>query len=430
MCKTGYKHLTLKQRKIIELFLNEDAKLVAIANEISKDERTIAKEVKKHRYLYVRSNAKNKCGLQATCRKTRLCPVCVSGKCKYCSLAKCSMICDDFQEFPECQRVSKFPFVCNGCPSLKECVLPKYFYKADQSHLQYQSNISDIKLGPKISEVQMAMLDKLISQGVKNNQSIEVILKSQGLPMAPSTVYNYINNHYLTVKNIDLKRKVTYKQRYTSKPKAKPINYDYLQSRSYGDFSLFILDNPGINLWQLDTIEGVKGENEAATLSLLHTKSNLQLYFLLKSICQEQVSKVFNHLKASLGDDLFRETFECIVTDNGKEFKDPLSIETSSITGEGLIRVFFCEPRRSDQKGKCEKNHVHFRECFPKGKSMNSLTTKKLHYISNQVNNYPRKLFQFHSPYQVASTMLNEKVLKMNCLSFVQATDVNLSSTI
>ena len=37
MSKAGYKHLTLKQRKIIELFLNENAKLVAIANEIFKD---------------------------------------------------------------------------------------------------------------------------------------------------------------------------------------------------------------------------------------------------------------------------------------------------------------------------------------------------------------------------------------------------------
>ena len=63
MKTTGYKHLNEKQRDVIEFYLNENAKLSSIAAEVNKDARTISKEIKRHRYLYVRANAKNICGL-------------------------------------------------------------------------------------------------------------------------------------------------------------------------------------------------------------------------------------------------------------------------------------------------------------------------------------------------------------------------------
>ncbi len=51
MKATGYKHLNHKQRSIVELYLNKDAKLMSIAKEVTKEERTISKEIKNHRYL-------------------------------------------------------------------------------------------------------------------------------------------------------------------------------------------------------------------------------------------------------------------------------------------------------------------------------------------------------------------------------------------
>ncbi|MEG1151213.1 MAG: hypothetical protein RSC93_13880 [Erysipelotrichaceae bacterium] len=48
--------------------------------------------------------------------------------------------------------------------------------------------------------------------------------------------------------------------------------------------------------------------------------------------------------------ELFKEIRSIILTDNGSEFHDPLSLETSLITGEQLIHIYFCEPRKSDIK--------------------------------------------------------------------------------
>ncbi|MEG0959507.1 MAG: hypothetical protein RSE60_00340, partial [Erysipelotrichaceae bacterium] len=105
-------------------------------------------------------------------------------------------------------------------------------------------------------------------------------------------------------------------------------------------------------------------------------------------------------------------------------------IETDPITGEKLISIFYCDSRHSEQKGKCEKNHEHFRECIPKGHSINPYTHADTNYISNQVNNYPRKMFSYQSPYEISKVFLNEKVLELNRLHFIQHNKVVLKHLI
>ena len=143
-----------------------------------------------------------------------------------------------------------------------------------------------------------------------------------------------------------------------------------------------------------------------------------------------EVNRIFDAIKFYLGTSLFRETFTIILTDNGSEFHDPLSIETDPQTGEKLIDVYYARPRRSDDKGKCEKNHEHFRECVPKGASMDSLSKKDVNYVSNMVNNYPRRKFNYNSPYELALLFLNKKVLELNRLKHLSKNVVDLQPII
>ena len=422
MCKGS--QLSLKQRQILESLLNEGTKLCDIASELHRDPRGIAYEIKTHRQLFVRKNQRNKCGIQDKCKKVRLCNDCDSGLCKYCSHIHCDSICPDFCELPDCKAIRRFPFVCNGCDSIKSCHLPKLYYKAQVAHNEYKDNISLHKKGPKADEIKLKELDEIISEGVRKGHSIEVILHVHGLSIAPSTVYRYINQNLLSVKNIDLKRKVRYRPRTTDKPKANPMEYDYLKGRTFEDFAKYILENPSANLWQMDTLEGKKGGS--AVLSLLFTKTNLQLYFKISAICIEEVTRIFNGIRNHLGNDLFKETFECILTDRGRENKDPISIERDDQTKEVLTRVFYCEPRRSDQKAKCEKNHEHFREMIPKGKSMDNYGQKTINHVSNQVNNYSRRSLNYHSPLECSLSLLHKKVFELNNLHVLSPEKVTL----
>jgi transposase len=174
----------------------------------------------------------------------------------------------------------------------------------------------------------------------------------------------------------------------------------------------------------MDTLEGKKGGS--AVLSLLFTKTNLQLYFKISTICIEEVNRIFNGIRRHLGNDLFKETFGCILTDRGKENRDPVSIETDPESGEVLTRVFYCDAQRSEQKGKCEKNHEHFREMIPKGRNMDRFGQKTIDHVSLQVNNYPRGSLNYHSPLSCTMNLLNKKVFELNNLQLIPTKKVIL----
>ena len=222
-----------------------------------------------------------------------------------------------------------------------------------------------------------------------------------------------------------------YKTRSSSKHVVIPINYDWLEGRRYEDYIERIEnEDVSINKWQMDMILDKQGNDEKCILSLLHTRLNLQLYYLLKEKSMLAVQHAFEIIKDVLGPELFSMTFPIILTDNGSEFHDPLSPETDAYTGEKLISIYYCKARRSNQKGKCKKNHEHFRECVPKGKSMNALTQKDINYVSDMVNNYSRKSLNYNSPIYIATLSLNKKVLSLNKLTHLNIEQVKLTPII
>lgn len=427
-----YKHLSLDERTIIEHSLaNPDLKLKVLAKKLNRDPKCIRYEVTNHRQLRIRSNQKNKCGLQNNCCINRLCSDCLNGKCKFCRHDNCNEICPSFTSEPNCKRLKRWPYVCFGCTEISKCKLPKYFYYADIANKEHLHSICDWKKGPKFDDKNFSIICKAIEQGVKKHQCLDVIIHENNLPISISTAYRYVAQHLIPgVNNIDLKRKCRYRTRDSSKPVIIPKNPNYLDGRRLTDYNNKLLNEPTINVWQMDTVIGKKGGKEKCVLTLLYTKTNLQLYFLLNNCDSIQVNKVFDHIKNLLGPTLFKEVFSVILTDNGHEFHEPLLIETDPLTGERLINVYFCNPRHSEEKGKCEKNHEHFRELIPKGKSMNSLSQSDINYVSNMVNNYPRKSLGYKTPYELSLLFLNKKVLELNHLKHLELKQVDLTPII
>ena len=427
---SNYTHLGIEERKELEEYLRlPEITLKTIAAQMGRDPKCIREELKRHRQLRIRKNARNKCGKQNECTRNRLCTHCLTGLCKYCTHDNCNEICDQYFREPVCKRTTRFPYVCNGCPDIESCKLPHMLYISDIAQKEYENNVREKKKGPRLSEQELATVSKAVKNGVDKGHSIDVIVHENNLPVSPSTVYRYVHSRCIGgVVTVDLKRAVRYKIR--NKPDVTPINYDYLNGRRWDDFLDRMDNDEPFNLWEMDTVIGKKGADEKCVLTLLYRRTNLQLYFLLDSCTMAEVNRVFNGIKRELGPELFRETFEVILTDNGKEFHDPLSLETDPDTGEKLIDIYYCRPRRSDSKAQCEKNHEHFREMVPKGKSMNSLTRVDVRYVSNNVNNYPRKKLGYKSPLEVSKPFLNEKVFKLNYLHPLKCNQVKLKPII
>ena len=66
----------------------------------------------------------------------------------------------------------------------------------------------------------------------------------------------------------------------------------------------------------MDTVIG-KFEDVKCIMTLYFKNSKLMLMFFIKKYKPSEVSKVFNGLRKSLGDDLYKKLFEVILTDKG-----------------------------------------------------------------------------------------------------------------
>ena len=157
----------------------------------------------------------------------------------------------------------------------------------------------------------------------------------------------------------------------------------------------------------MDTVEGKKGGK--VLLTMLFRNSKLMLAFLLEDKTRNSVLKVFNWIESIFGNDLFKRTFPVILTDNGTEFSNPLSLEFNH-DGIARTRIFFCNPGASYQKGAIENNHNFIRKILPNGQSWNHLTQEKINLMFSHINSTPRENLGGKTPYEIFSFIYIEEL--------------------
>ena len=150
------------------------------------------------------------------------------------------------------------------------------------------------------------------------------------------------------------------------------------------------------------------------------------LAFILFEKTQKEVLRVFNMLEHELGSELFEKTFPIILTDNGTEFGDPLSLEFND-EGIGRTRIFYCNPRASYQKGMIEKNHEFIRYVLPKGTSFDNLLQTDIDLMLNHINSLSRESLNWFAPIDVAKFNLDKRVIKKLNLKKVTANEIQLT---
>ena len=121
----------------------------------------------------------------------------------------------------------------------------------------------------------------------------------------------------------------------------------------------------------------------------------------------------------------FCQLFPVILTDNGGEFARVDDIEMD-VRGE--IKLFFCDPNRSDQKGRIEKNHTLIRDILPKGTSFDNLTQEDINLVCSHVNSVKRAALNGKSAYELFAFTYGEEIPKLLGISKIPAKDVCQSS--
>lgn len=416
------KHLTLDERNFIEQELAKNTSFREIAKYLSKDPTTISKEIRKHR---IRKEGQsihvnfNHCAKKYNCHRHNLCNPRCSKECRHCN--HCNSVCSDFVD-GTCFRLNHAPYVCNGCSEKYGCKLTKYYYRALPSFNVYKTVLTECRQGVNMTELELSNLDKKVSPLIKQGQSISHIHKTNDLPCSRATLYNYVSKNCFSARAIDLPRMVKMKKRKQRKIEPKDTNARI--NRTYEDFQKYIGLHPDLPIVEMDTVEGIKGGR--VLLTLLFRISKTMLAFIMYEKTQKEVLRIFNMLEYELGNELFEKTFPIILTDNGTEFGDPLSLEFNS-EGLGRTKIFYCNPRASYQKGMIEKNHEFIRYVLPKGTSFNNLLQTDIDLMINHINSLTRASLNWFAPIDLAKLTLDKEVLKKLNLKKVAANEIQLT---
>lgn len=423
------KFFTYEERLHLQKYLKEGYSFKEIGRRLQKDPTTISREVRRHLAEVATGYpgaSHNTCKKRALCRIKGLCGIeCTrasSSGCRFCP--KCNTICTDFLE-ERCVARYHTPYVCNGCRTLDKCTLVKHIYDAERAHMKSHKVLSDARSGLCTSEKEISRLNSIISPLVKRGQSVHqiYITYKDELMCSEKTIYNYIDACLLDVRNIDLPRKVKFRQRY-KKPEFK-VDRGCRIGRNYDDYQSYLLRFPDLAVVQMDTVIGEVGGKCLLTIHFVN--SSFMLAFLRDANTSRSVIDIFNQLEQILGRGVFQKLFPVILTDNGSEFSNPKAIEYGEGDDQGLrTRIYYCDAGCPYQKGAIEVNHELIRRILPKGKSFNHLEQTDVNLMMNHINSYKRKKLNDRTPYETFSFHHGEDILhKLGCHS-VAAEDITL----
>ena len=381
----AYARLTRHERDTVQRMLERRKSCREIAREIGRSPSTVSAEVASHRFVTApRARAGER--VDASTDLSAACP-----------------------------RLAAWPRCCNGCGRYRAIGCrrrPHVFYDARAAQLCADSVLVSSRRGIDADEPAAAEALALIRDCLRRGISPEQMAARNGGPveLSPSTIYRWVGAGYDGMTAMELRRKVGYRPR--RRPAARTATR-HSPRRSHGAF-LALPGDERAAAWEMDTVEGSRADS-ACVLTLLHRPSRLQLYLPLREKTAAAVAAGLDGLRAVLDWDGMRRVFRAVLTDNGPEFADEGAI--AAVLGErpGETRLFYCDPRRSDQKGACERNHVELRKLLPKGRGLrfDRLSPADLALAMSHVNSEPRGALGFATPAAIFRAMLGEDAARL-----------------
>ena len=400
--------MDLSDRIAIETGISNKDSFKKMGKLLQRHPSTIAHEIKENR-IFIPGNY----FLRKDCRFVRqrvqhhVCgdESCEENCCR-CRSVDCQKYCEKYVS-RACHKFEKPPYVCNNCSEKKLCSKDKYIYSAKYADAAVIRRRSESRQGIRISDEKKSEMDELITRLVKKGQPLTHIYAEHEneMPVCLRTLYNYIDDGELTVKNIDLRRKTGYKKRGKGhQPSLGFANMEFRQGRTYTDFEYAMkVKYTEDEVVEMDTVKGVR-EQGKRLLTMIFRRNNVMLLFLMPDGKAESVKRVFDYLEAGLGIEVFRRLFPVILTDNGSEFKKVDELELTSDEDGFLVyrtSLFYCDPMASWQKGCIEKNHEFIRYAIPKKKSLNPYNQDDITLLMNHINSIKRPGLGNKSPYEL-----------------------------
>ena len=197
------------------------------------------------------------------------------------------------------------------------------------------------------------------------------------------TLYNYIDQRLLRVRNLDLPLKVKRKNSKSKSNQNKRIFGTSIEERPEE-----INNRTTFGHWEIDTIVG-KRETSPVLLSVDERLTRKRHLVKIPSRSSEAVRLGLEKIAGYYGES-FETVFKSVTSDNGREFVDLGRYLPKS------TKVYYAHPYSPYERGTNEKQNSLVRRFFPKGRSFDNITDEQVAFVEHWINNLPRKIFNYH----------------------------------
>ena len=216
--------------------------------------------------------------------------------------------------------------------------------------------------------------------------------------ISKTTLYRYIETDiFPNIRTEHLPFKHT-KKRYRKIVAKRPIKGTSIEQRPAE-----ILKRSSFGHWEMDCVVG-KRDMRDILLVFTERLTRYEIILKMQNRKTETVVKTLNRLEKRFGK-AFRKIFKSITVDNGKEFSDFHGIEKSIYTGN-RVKVYYCHPYSSCERGSNERLNRDIRRWIPKGSDLSKYSNSQIQEVEDWVNAYPREIFGFASSSEMFQNQL------------------------
>ena len=184
------------------------------------------------------------------------------------------------------------------------------------------------------------------------------------------TLYNYVDNGLIGIKNIDLPEKLSRNTKKEKVRKHKRILGDSIELRPEN-----VELREEFGHWEVDTVVGSKHEDEPCIVTMVERKTREAIWIKASDHTADGVQAAIQSVMIQFGS-MASAVFKTVTGDNGPEFA-----RLAELVSQGT-KVYFTHPYSSWEKGTNECHNKLLRRFIPKGVSMAGYSAEDIAYMA------------------------------------------------